>query len=75
VFLFLSNFVYAAVLLRNFISLAMILALSLLQIVQASLPYVKIDLARVLQILIRLCFWTKYGVDYLIDYSHSSVVN
>jgi hypothetical protein len=48
VFLFLSNFVYLAVLLRNFISLTVILVLSLLQTVQASLPYVKIGLARVL---------------------------
>jgi hypothetical protein len=52
VFLFLSNFVYPAVLLRNFISLAVILVLSLLQIVQASLPYVKIGLATVLLTLI-----------------------
>jgi hypothetical protein len=47
-FLFLSNFVYPSVLLRNFISLAVILVLSLLQIVQASFLYVKIGLARVL---------------------------
>jgi hypothetical protein len=47
VLFFLSNFVYPAVL-RNFISLTAILLLSLLQTVQASLPYVKIGLARVL---------------------------
>jgi hypothetical protein len=63
VFLFLSNFVYPAVLLRNFISLAVIQVLSLLQIVQASLPYVKIGLAGVLQTSIRVCFWTKEGLN------------
>jgi hypothetical protein len=47
-FLFLSNFVYPAVLLRNFMSLAVILVMSLLQIVQPSLPFVKIGLVRVL---------------------------
>jgi hypothetical protein len=36
VFLFLSNFVYPAVLLRNFIPLAVTLVLSLLRIVQVS---------------------------------------
>jgi hypothetical protein len=63
VFLFLSNFVYPTLLLRNFISLAVILVLSLLQIVQASLPYVKIGLARVLWILIHVCSWNKEGLN------------
>jgi hypothetical protein len=63
VFLFLSNFVYSAVLLRNFISLAVILVLSLLKIVQSSLPYVMIGLAIVLQISIHVSFWTKEGLN------------
>jgi hypothetical protein len=50
--LFLSNFVYPAVLLRNLISLAVILV-----------PYVKIGLARVIDFNLCVCFWTKGGLN------------
>jgi hypothetical protein len=48
---------------KTSISLAVILVLSLLRIVQASLPYVKIGLATVLQTLIHVCFLTKEGLN------------
>jgi hypothetical protein len=61
VFLLQSMRVYHAFHFTNFISAAVIVLSSLLQIFQASLPYVSTDLADILFTLILVCFCIELG--------------